>query len=131
MKAGEPAGSFKSAWGGIASLSLGPSILWTHAQHHGLTLGDLARLMSSAPAALAGLEGRKGRIAEGFDADFTVFAPEESFTVTPAHLHFLHPVSPYVGGRLTGVVKQTILRGRTVFENGRFPREPFGLEVRP
>ncbi len=131
MKAGEPAGSFRSAWGGIASLSLGPSILWTHAQHHGLTLDDLARLMSSAPAVLAGLEGRKGRIAEGFDADLTIFAPEESFTVTPAHLHFLHPVSPYVGERLTGLVKQTILRGRTVFENGEFPGKPFGEEVRP
>ncbi len=87
--------------------------------------------MSSAPAVLAGLESRKGRIAVGCDADLTIFAPEESFCVTPAHLHFLHPVSPYVGETLTGVVKQTILRGHTVFDGGEFPGEPCGREVRP
>jgi len=128
MKTGDPAGSFQTSWGGIASLSLGPSIVWSEGR---LTLGDLARLMSSAPAKLAGIARSKGSIAPGFDADVTIFAPEESFVVSAEHLHFRHAISPYLGETLTGVVKQTILRGQTVFDHGAFPGEQIGREVRP
>ena len=128
MKTGNPTGSFQTSWGGIASLSLGPSILWTEGR---LTLSDLARLMSSAPAKLAGVAHSKGSIAPGFDADLAIFAPEESFTVAPENLHFRHAISPYLGETLTGVVKQTILRGHTIYDHGRFPGEPIGREVRP
>ena len=129
MKSGNPAGSFATSWGGIASLSLGPSIFWTDASRRGLSLADIARLMSSAPATLAGLD-RKGRIAPGYDADLTIFAPEETFTVTPERLHFRHALSPYLGEILTGAVKQTILRGQIVFDNGHFPGPNIGHEVR-
>jgi allantoinase len=124
----KPAGSFQTSWGGIASLSLGPSIVWSEGR---LTLTDLARLMSSEPAKLAGLGNRKGRIAEGFDADLTIFAPEETFTVAPRHLHFRHAISPYLGETLTGRVRQTILRGHTIYADGDFPGKPTGREVRP
>jgi allantoinase len=119
-------GLFDIAWGGIASLSLGPSIVNTVLRD----LPALARLMAFAPAALAGVERRKGRIAEGFDADLVVFAPEEQFRVMPEDLHFRHAISPYVGERLTGRVKQTILRGTMVFDKGKFVGEPLGREVR-
>jgi allantoinase len=85
--------------------------------------------MSSAPAKLAGVATRKGRIAEGFDADLTVFAPDERFTVTAADLHFRHTVSPYLGEQLTGRVRQTILRGTRIFHDGAFPSPPIGREV--
>jgi len=126
MKTGEPAGSFKTSWGGIASLSLGASIVWSEGR---LSLAELARLMSSAPAQLAGVAETKGRIAPGFDADLTVFAPEASFKVTSDRLHFRHPISPYLGETLTGVVKHTILRGRTIFEGDLFADDALGREV--
>jgi allantoinase len=124
-------GRFDTAWGGIASLSLGASAVWTALAERGVPLSLLAQKMSSAPAALAGLSTRKGQIAPGFDADFTDFAPEESFTVTAADLHFRHRVSPYLGERLTGRVKQTILRGHRIFAGGAFPEPPRGREVLP
>ena len=137
-------GDFAKAWGGIASLSLGASILATTLNTlaapsqsapsievgSGESLRHLARLMSTNPAKLAGVANRKGRIAEGFDADLTVFAPEESFIVTPNDLHFRHHISPYLGERLTGRVKQTILRGTRVYNDGAFPSPPIGREVR-
>ena len=85
--------------------------------------------MSANPAKLAGVGLRKGRIAAGFDADLTVFAPEESFIVTSNDLHFRHPISPYLGRHLTGRVKQTILRGTRIFLDGAFPSPPIGREV--
>ena len=66
--------------------------------------------MSRAPAAQVGLT-TKGRIAVGADADLAVFAPDEEFVVEPRALHHKNPVSAYAGRTLTGVVRQTWLRG--------------------
>jgi allantoinase len=75
--------------------------------------------MAQGPAELAGLPG-KGRIAAGADADLCVFAPDASFVVDPARLRHRHPVTPYAGLTLTGVVRSTWLRGREV--TGDLPR---------
>ena len=120
--------SFRSAWGGIASLSVALPVMWTEARQRGFTLMDIARWMSREPARLAGCEGRKGQIAAGYDADFVVFDPETEFTVIADWLHHRHPVSPYLGESLRGVVKKTYLRGTAVFDHGRFPGEASGGE---
>ena len=124
------AGSYKEAWGGIASLSLGLPVMWTKAVTNRFGLEDVARWMAFETAPLAGLQGRKGQLAAGYDADFSVFAPEETFTVTDADLYFRHKVSPYLGERLQGRVKKTYLRGSCVFEGGRFSGGVRGMEVR-
>ena len=122
-------GNFRTAWGGIAGLSLTLPVVWTAMLQRGLPLSLLARWMSAAPARLAGLD-RKGRIAEGCDADLVVFRPEEAFVAAPEQLHYLYPISPYLGERLVGVVKETILRGRSVFREGVFAGPPRGREAR-
>ena len=121
-------GSFRTAWGGIASLSVALPVMWTEASRRGFTLLDLSRWMAAAPARLAGCNQRKGQIAAGYDADFVVFDPDSEFTVTEDRLHYRHPVSPYLGETLRGVVKATYLRGDCVFAEGRFPGEPGGRE---
>jgi allantoinase len=123
-------GSFKTAWGGIASLSLALPLMWTEARQRGFTLTDLTRWMTEAPARLAGCSAHKGRIAEGYDADFVIFEPEAEFVVTEDRLYYRYPVSPYFGKKLRGVVKATYLRGQVVFGDGQFSREPRGREVR-
>jgi len=121
-------GSFRTAWGGIASLSVALPVLWTEARRRGFDLSDIARWMAEAPAKLAGCGSRKGKIAAGCDADFIVFDPDREFTVTADGLHFRHRVSPYLGHRLTGQVRRTYLRGECVFDHGDFPRKPAGRE---
>jgi allantoinase len=121
-------GNFRSAWGGIASLSVALPLMWTEASRRGFTLLDLARWMAAGPARLAGCDTRKGRIAAGYDADFVVFEPDREFMVTEDRLHYRHPVSPYLGETLRGVVKATYLRGSPVFAEGEFPRGPGGRE---
>ncbi len=76
--------------------------------------------MAAAPAELAGLP-QKGRIAAGCDADLTILAPEATFTVRGAQLHHRHPQTPYEGHELHGVVRRTIVRGRTADPNGAPP----------
>ncbi|WP_430625851.1 allantoinase AllB [Streptomyces sp. NBC_01264] len=117
-------GDFATAWGGISSLQLGLPAIWTEAQKRGRTLEDVVRWMSAAPAALAGLAS-KGAIEAGRDADFAVLAPEETFTVDPAHLHHRNQVTAYAGKTLHGVVKSTWLRGTQIADHGT-PTEPTG-----
>jgi len=119
-------GDFREAWGGIASLQVSLSAVWTEARRHGHGLADLAEWMSRAPAVLAGLAERKGAIRAGLDADLVVFDPEAEFTVDGGRLEHRHPLTPYQGRRLAGVVRQTFLRGELVYDGGRFPPQATG-----
>ncbi|MDR3720023.1 MAG: allantoinase AllB, partial [Candidatus Acidoferrales bacterium] len=46
-------GTFQTAWGGIASLSMALPVMWTEASRRGFTLRDIARWMAEGPARLA------------------------------------------------------------------------------
>jgi allantoinase len=116
-------GDFRGAWGGIASLQLALPAVWTEARQRGFTVEDLAAWMCAAPARLAGLGDRKGWIAPGYDGDLVVWDPEASFVVEPEKLYHRHKVTPYAGRRLFGTVRQTLVRGESVYDNGRFPSE--------
>lgn len=126
-------GDFRGAWGGIASLQLALPAVWTGAQERGFTLEDLAEWMCAAPARLAGLDRRKGKIAPGYDADLVVWDPEESFEVEAQELHHRHKLTPYAGRTLSGVVRRTLLRGETIYDGAaqsRFPEPPSGRLLR-
>ncbi len=109
-------GDFRTAWGGIASVQLGLPLVWTEARSRGFSLAEVVGWMATGPAALVGLPD-KGRIAVGCAADLVAFAPDEQFVVDPAALHHRHPVSPYGGRRLTGVVHHTWLHGAEVTQH--------------
>lgn len=111
-------GDFEAAWGGISSVQLALSAVWTRANALGFGLADIVRWMCGGPARLAGLASRKGRIAPGFDADLVVFDPESEFTVDPSMILHRHALTPYLGSRLKGRVRATYLRGEIAAENG-------------
>ena len=81
--------------------------------------------MCRAPARLARL-GRKGSIEVGYDADLVVWDPSEEFTVEGRSLFHRHPLTPYEGRRLRGVVERTYVRGRLIYEREKPFREPAG-----
>ncbi len=120
-------GDFASSWGGIASVSLALAAIWTKAN---ATISQIARWMSEQPAQLAGLDSRKGGIAKGLDADFAVFDPNHSWTVTEDQLHFRNKISPYLGEQFLGRVQATFVRGQLVYNNGIFAAVPPGTECR-
>lgn len=73
-------GDFMTAWGGVSGLGLGISLLWTE---FGETteLGRIVNWMGDAQARQLGLEGKKGALEVGKDADMVVFDPTASYTV--------------------------------------------------
>jgi allantoinase len=123
-------GNFRTAWGGIAGLSLALPIVYSEALARGFGLTEIARWMAEGPAKLAGCHQRKGRIAPGYDADLVVFDPDAEFVATADHLHYRHRVSPYLGEKLKGRVKETYLRGSQVYADGQFTGKPRGKESR-
>lgn len=111
-------GDFATAWGGISSLQIGLPAVWSAARSRGHGLDAVVRWMAEGPARLAGLPG-KGRLAVGCSADLVAFAADEAFVVDPAALRHRHPVTPYAGRPLSGVVQATWLHGEIVDETPR------------
>ncbi len=112
-------GDFGVAWGGVSSLQLGLSVIWTEATKRGVSLAQVVEWMAVQPARLARLP-RKGQVAIGSDADLAIFAADETFVVDVKHLMHKNPITPYAGRTLAGVVRKTYLRGEVV--DGRTPR---------
>jgi allantoinase len=119
-------GDFTKAWGGISSLQLGLSIVWTEARRRGFSIADVARWMSSRPAQLVGLDTRKGSIAPAFDADLVVWNPEREFVIQEPMLRHRHRLTPYTGRTVVGQVERSFVRGREVFTGATIASESMG-----
>lgn len=83
------------------------------------TLPQLASWMSDAPARVWGIVG-KGRIETGYDADLVLVDLHEARTVRDDQQHTKSRWSPWHGQTLTGWPLVTWVRGRRVFDRGRF-----------
>jgi allantoinase len=120
------AGDFMRAWGGISSLQLRLPVVWTEMRARGHTIERLIEWTASAPARLVGLDGRKGALRVGSDADILIFRPDAPQRVEPALLEHRHKLTPYAGRVLSGVVEATYLRGVKIYERGEFIEEAAG-----
>ena len=116
-------GDFMGAWGGISSLQLGLSVLFTLARQRGYSLAQVFEWNAAGPARLAGLSQRKGRLAKGFDADLVIWNDTRVSAVRASELHHRHKITPYAGRGLLGEIEQTYVGGRLAFDraNGHSP----------
>lgn len=80
-----------------------------------LSLRDLLRLMSTAPAVLLGIPA--GKLAVGMPADVVLFDPDEQWTVDPDRLHGKSRNAVFKGRAVTGRVKMTICGGTVVYRD--------------
>lgn len=123
-------GDFTKAWGGIASLQLTLPTVWTFLKRHGCEdLSLLAKWLSSAPASFIGLDGCKGQIAAGYDADLVVWDSDAKWQIKASELFHRHPVTPYDGCEVMGKVLRTVVRGQQVFRDGHVVGRPCGKLV--
>jgi allantoinase len=121
---------FFRIWGGIAGVQSTLPVLLEAGYHaRGLSLRDIVRMTSETPASRFRLAG-KGRIAPGFDADLALVDLGASYTLALENLHQRHALSPYIGSQFRGRVTRTLLRGRTIFHQGRITAAN-GKWVRP
>ncbi len=87
-----------------------------------LPLADAIALLSSRPAAIAGLADHGGPIAPGRPAHLCVIDPAATWTVDPARLASRARNTPYGGRTLTGRARHTVLAGEPVVVDGEAQR---------
>jgi len=104
----------KAGFGGTEYLLSG---VFSEGSKRGMSYNHMAELLSWNSAQRFGLLN-KGDIAIGYDADLVLFDPNETFTVQAAESESGQGYTPFEGVELKGKVKRTILRGKTIFENG-------------
>jgi dihydroorotase-like cyclic amidohydrolase len=84
-----------------------------------IELTDLVRLLSTNPAKIFGLWGRKGDLAPGFDGDLVIFDPRPKRILSQTELHSKAGFSPYEGLSVQGKVRTTVVRGQVVYDEGK------------
>jgi allantoinase len=124
---------FFAIWGGISGIQHGFPLLISESLPSGeeaaLTL--LAKLLAANVAQRFRLP-RKGRIAEGNDADFALLDLDDEHLLTNDELLYRHKQGPYAGRECRVRVRQTFVRGRSIWHEGSIaPGAPRGKFVGP
>ena len=120
-----------AAWGGISGAQTMLSLLLSEGHRaRGLELDLIARITSGYVAHRFRLPG-KGRLEPGADADLVLVDLTASQTLSAGDLLYRHRHSPFLGRTLGARVTRTLVRGRTVFANGRIVGPPTGRLLTP
>jgi len=104
-----------AAFGGIGLQTLLSTTLEL-TRSGGMSLLDALAKITSNPAKLLGLSG--GKLEVGKAADFVIFDPDQSWTVTEETLLSKSKNSPFDETTLQGKVVRTVIDGRCVFKDG-------------
>lgn len=106
--------------GGMPGVETRGVLLYTYGVAAGrITAERMAEVLSEAPAKLYGAFPRKGRIAEGADADIVVYDPNGTSRITAADQLANVDYAPYEGYELAGHIAKVYLRGTLSVEDGR------------
>ena len=91
-----------------------------------ISLNRFVELTSTTPAKLFGLFPQKGTIAVGSDADIVLFDPGEEHVITAKNQHGNCDFTLFEGKRVTGKVRQVMLRGELIVDSDRWLGEVGG-----
>jgi len=126
---------FFAIWGGIAGVQHGFELLLSESSAAGALEKDLpiwAGVLARNVARRFRIDGRKGSLAVGKDADFSVVTFGEERKISREELWTRHRISPYIGRRSRARVTHTFVRGQAVWAEGRLASPaPKGQFVRP
>ena len=112
-------------WGGISGVqTMLPGIITEGVHKRGLSLSALVKMMSSNPARIFGLYPQKGSLIPGADADLTIVDLDREWTLTAEQLFYQNKHSAFSGYEFKGYVTQTLVRGKTVFEDAQITVAP-------
>jgi dihydroorotase len=124
----EKAGEYPNTPSGMPGVQTIVPLMLNHVAEGRLTLARLVDLMASGPQRLFGLVG-KGRIAAGYDADFTIVDLKARWTIEESWLASRCGWSPFTGMALTGRPVGTVLRGAPAMWENQLAPAPFGVPL--
>jgi allantoinase len=124
--------NFFRVWGGISGCqSLLQLLLTDGYEQRQVPLSLIASLTAANTAQRFGLLSRKGQFAPGADADLALIDLRQQEVLEAEKLFYRHRHSPYIGKRMRGRVVRTMVRGQTVFREGKIISGPIGQLLKP
>lgn len=129
MKVGD---DFFKIWGGISGCQSMLQLLLTDGYvRRKLPLTTIASVTAEYVARRFRVAHAKGRLAVGADADIILVDLTQRAALRAEDLLYRHRHSPYVGKTLHGRIVQTLVRGKTVYRDGKIVSGPIGRLVTP
>lgn len=126
---------FFAIWGGISGCQHGFAAVLSEAlarRPAAAALPHLSALLSANVARRFRIDRNKGRLAEGFNADLTILDLAGEHPLSNRDLLYRHRQGPYDGRPSRVRVVRTVVRGRTLYAQGRIaPDAPPGHLIRP
>ncbi|WP_246461171.1 dihydroorotase [Mesorhizobium sangaii] len=113
----EKAKPYPASPSGMTGVQTLVPIMLDHVNAGRLTLQRFVDLSSHGPQRIFGM-ARKGRIAAGYDADFTIVDMKRQEIVTNAQAGSKAGWTPYDGKQVTGWAVGTVIRGRRIMWEG-------------
>ncbi len=112
----EKARPLTEAPSGMVGLETSLAVTLTSLYHTGkMGLSDILRKMTAEPARILGLD--MGRLAVGGNADIVIFDPGEEWVVDPEQFASKGRNTPFVGHKLKGKVKYTLVGGNVIYQD--------------
>lgn len=119
-RAEKETGSVWTDYGGISGTELLLPYAFSEGYSKGrLTLARLVDVTSRNAAKRFGLYPRKGEIAAGSDADLVLIDPKKKWKVKGERFESKGKLTPFEGMEFTGKIARTMVRGQTVYEDGK------------
>ena len=125
----EKAQTYPASPSGMPGVQTLLPLMLNHVAEGRLSMARLIELTSAGPQRVFGLVA-KGRIAAGYDADFTIVDRKARWTIEESWLASRCGWSPFTGMALTGKPVGTIVRGRRVMWEGALAESAHGRPIR-
>ena len=125
----EKAKPYPSSPSGMTGVQTLVPMMLTHVNKGKLSLERLVDLTSHGPQRIFNIKS-KGRIAEGYDADFTIVDLKRTETITNKWIESRCAWTPYDGVKVQGWVVGTYVRGHRAMWQGEIAAKAFGEAVR-
>lgn len=125
----EKAKAYPASPSGMPGVQTLLPLMLDHVNAGRLTLARLVDLLCSGPARIYNIAG-KGRIALGYDADFTLVDLAAQREIEKDWLASKSGWSPFEGMHVTGWPMATVVRGDIVMRDGELAGTPTGRPVR-
>jgi len=125
----EKAGDYPNTPSGMTGVQTLVPLMLNHVNEGRLTLQRMVDLTSAGPARVFNV-ANKGRIAKGYDADFTLVDLKAERTITDKWIASRSGWTPFDGMKVTGWPVGTIVRGHVVMHEGELLGDPLGEAVK-
>ncbi len=121
----EKSASYPKSPSGTPGVQTLVPIMLNHVNNGKLSLSKLVSLWSTGPERVHKISG-KGRIQEGYDADFTIVDMNKEMIITNDQQRSKSKWTPYDGMKVKGWPTHTIVRGNVVMQEDDIISQPIG-----